>query len=59
MLIRIEAPYFVAGVEYTTVKANQLGLRSAPILWPYVKSKRPEEVIKLCELKGWPWEVFE
>lgn len=56
MLIRIEAPYFVAGVEiYKTDRGYRN--KTAPII-KYMKSWSPYSILKYCKKKGWKYYEF-
>ncbi|GAG00096.1 unnamed protein product [marine sediment metagenome] len=48
-LVRITAPYFVAGVE--------VGVRSAPIVG-YMRNWTIVRIMRYCERKGWGCEVL-
>lgn len=55
-LLRIEAPHFVAGMEFTRTDAGQWQVtQTAPIL-VYMQDWSPERIKAYLVEKGWTWE---
>jgi len=58
MLLRIEAPHFVAGVETRlTFTSGEQVSRAAPII-KYMKGWNVSRVYEYCEKKGWNLRVL-
>ena len=62
MLIRIEAPLFVAGIELEESQYSDgegpIVIHMAPILG-YMKLWTYEKVLGYCQTKGWKWEILK
>lgn len=55
-LLRIEAPHFVAGMEFTRMDAGRWKVtQSAPIL-VYMQDWSPWRIKAYLVKKGWTWE---
>jgi len=54
MLIRIEAPHFVAGIVYE----NEVIIRIAPII-KYMDTWFISNVISYCNKKGYKYQIFD
>lgn len=52
MLIRIEAPHFVAGIDLWPIR------KAAPII-KYMETWEKDKIINYCKKKGWKWEIIK